>query len=387
MARRRRRSSSRRAGSISLWGVLALLALLLIVYYLERGNGLEIGLPSAQPPATAPPRVAGGGEIRTYFTTPALIYPDRADARVPASMETALIADLDAAKSSIEMATFEYNLVSIVDALVRAKVRGVDVRLALDREGLERPEMADFAGRLQRAGVPISWEESDAFLHSKFVIVDKALVWLGSWNATVNDTYRNNNNMLRISIPEIVANYNVEFAQMEQGNFGRRKQALTPNPRIIAGNIPIENYFSPQEGPQARIAEKIRSAQSSIRFLAFSFTADAIKDAVLERVRAGVKAQGVFEQRNVTGQGGEYQLLKDGGAEVQIDGNCYTMHHKVFIIDDRIVITGSYNFTSRAENVNDENLLIIEDPLIAQQYIQEFDRVYGQALQPTRCGS
>ena len=63
------------------------------------------------------------------------------------------------------------------------------------------------------------------------------------------------------------------------------------------------------------------------------------------------------------------------------------MHHKLMIIDDRIVITGSYNFTSRAENDNDENLIIIDDPVLAQQYIAEFDRVYQQAQSPTRCGS
>jgi phosphatidylserine/phosphatidylglycerophosphate/cardiolipin synthase-like enzyme len=61
------------------------------------------------------------------------------------------------------------------------------------------------------------------------------------------------------------------------------------------------------------------------------------------------------------------------------------MHHKVIVIDERIVITGSYNFTSRAERRNDENLLIIDDPTLAAAYLAEFERVFEQANNPTRC--
>ncbi|HMO56365.1 MAG TPA: phospholipase D-like domain-containing protein, partial [Roseiflexaceae bacterium] len=75
-----------------------------------------------------------------------------------------------------------------------------------------------------------------------------------------------------------------------------------------------------------------------------------------------------------------------GGVDVLEDGNCYIMHHKVIIIDDRIVITGSYNFTASAETSNDESLLIIDDPTLAAAYVAEFDRLYAQATNPTRCG-
>jgi phosphatidylserine/phosphatidylglycerophosphate/cardiolipin synthase-like enzyme len=61
------------------------------------------------------------------------------------------------------------------------------------------------------------------------------------------------------------------------------------------------------------------------------------------------------------------------------------MHHKVIIIDRRVVITGSYNFTGRAEEVNDENVLIIDHPGIAEAYMAEFERVYAQAQSPPRC--
>jgi phosphatidylserine/phosphatidylglycerophosphate/cardiolipin synthase-like enzyme len=53
------------------------------------------------------------------------------------------------------------------------------------------------------------------------------------------------------------------------------------------------------------------------------------------------------------------------------------MHHKVMVIDGRIVICGSYNFSRSAEEINDENLLIIVDPGLAEEFGREFERLYS----------
>jgi phosphatidylserine/phosphatidylglycerophosphate/cardiolipin synthase-like enzyme len=188
-------------------------------------------------------------------------------------------------------------------------------------------------------------------------------------------------------VPQIVQNYSTEFAQMAEDRFGNKKQPSTPNPRVVLGSTTIENYFSPEDGIRQHIIEKLNAATKSIRFQAFSFTSDEIKDAMIAKRNAGLTVQGVFETRNAGGIGSEYEPLKSGGVDVLEDGNCYTMHSKTIIIDDHIVITGSYNFTARAEDVNDENIVIIDDAAIAQQYIAEFERVYTQAREPTRCGS
>jgi len=55
------------------------------------------------------------------------------------------------------------------------------------------------------------------------------------------------------------------------------------------------------------------------------------------------------------------------------------MHHKVFVVDDQVVILGSYNFTGNAEEENDENVLIIHDPEVARAFLEEFDRVFREA--------
>lgn len=335
--------------------------------------------------ATSAPKTPTNA-FQVYFTTPSLIYPDKTNQRTIPPYEKALLTDLDKAQKSIDLATFEYNLTSVADALARAKKRGVTVRLALDKENLEKPEMAQWAGVVEKANIPIAWEETTAFLHSKYVIIDQTVVWMGSWNVTNNDTYRNNNNLLRITIPKIVANYAAEFSQMTQSKFGKSKKPLAPNPVVEANGIHFENYFSPQDGIEKHILERLKKAQKSVRFLAFSFTSDEIANEMIARKKAGVDVEGVFESRNASGTGADFALLKQAGVAVLKDGNCYTMHHKVIIIDDKTVITGSYNFTKRAEENNDENLLIIDDPVTARLFTEEFKRVYEQARQPTRCG-
>ncbi|MBT7074503.1 MAG: hypothetical protein HN922_06305 [Anaerolineae bacterium] len=68
--------------------------------------------------------------------------------------------------------------------------------------------------------------------------------------------------------------------------------------------------------------------------------------------------------------------------QVRRDGNGSFLHHKVIVIDDRIVITGSLNFSDNATESNDENILIVDNAEIAALYIQEVNRVWDMAADP-----
>jgi phosphatidylserine/phosphatidylglycerophosphate/cardiolipin synthase-like enzyme len=81
----------------------------------------------------------------------------------------------------------------------------------------------------------------------------------------------------------------------------------------------------------------------------------------------------------LSNQGTEYDLFKQADMSVRLDGNEGLMHHKVFVIDGKIVAFGSYNFSKSAEENNDENLIVIYSEPIAQQFIKEFYRVWNQA--------
>ena len=67
---------------------------------------------------------------------------------------------------------------------------------------------------------------------------------------------------------------------------------------------------------------------------------------------------------------------------VKQDGNPGFMHHKVIVVDEQLVITGSMNYSTNAEESNDENVIIIDNEDIARLYRQEFDRVWNLAIDP-----
>jgi phosphatidylserine/phosphatidylglycerophosphate/cardiolipin synthase-like enzyme len=156
--------------------------------------------------------------------------------------------------------------------------------------------------------------------------------------------------------------------------------AETPNPRVIIDGTPIDVYFSPDDHVQDSIIELINNAEVSIYFMAFSFTSDPIGNAIRVSAKEGVVVAGVMETDQIKSNiGTEFDPFSQAGLDVFSDGNDGLMHHKVMIIDESIVILGSYNFTNSAETKNDENLLVIYNEDIAAQFMDEFQRVYTQA--------
>jgi phosphatidylserine/phosphatidylglycerophosphate/cardiolipin synthase-like enzyme len=85
------------------------------------------------------------------------------------------------------------------------------------------------------------------------------------------------------------------------------------------------------------------------------------------------------EEQVNSNQGTEYDPFKQAELDVRLDGIDGQMHHKVFIVDEKIVVLGSYNFSQSAEERNDENILIVYNAAIAQEFIKEFERVWAQA--------
>jgi phosphatidylserine/phosphatidylglycerophosphate/cardiolipin synthase-like enzyme len=116
--------------------------------------------------------------------------------------------------------------------------------------------------------------------------------------------------------------------------------------------------------------------------MAFSFTTDEFGEAIRTQAENGLTVAGVMEEQQVKSNlGTEYDPFKQAGLDVFIDGIEGLMHHKTMIIDERIVITGSYNFSRSAETRNDENLILIYNEEIADFFLQEFQRVYQQSQQ------
>jgi phosphatidylserine/phosphatidylglycerophosphate/cardiolipin synthase-like enzyme len=161
--------------------------------------------------------------------------------------------------------------------------------------------------------------------------------------------------------------------------FGALSLADTPQARLEISGTPLEVYFSPDDSAEGRLVELVRGAQESVDFLAFSFTLDSLRRALLEDAARGVQVRGVIEADQATNAGSELGALREAGLDVRLDGNDRNMHHKVIVVDGSLVITGSYNFSTSAEENNDENLVVLHSPELASLFLIEFERVLGLA--------
>ena len=314
-----------------------------------------------------------GSWFELYFTDPT----NSLSSQKTGGVDQPLAAAIDSAKLSVDVAIYSLSLNSIRDALLRAQDRGVQIRMVMESENLDRSDPQ----RLIEAGIPILGDRREGLMHNKFTIIDGSEVWVGGMNYTDSGTYEDNNVIMRIRSTKIAENYTKEFEEMYvDDKFGDNILAETPNPRVTLDGTPVDTYFSPDDGVQAILLDILGGAQESIYFMAFSFTSDELGEVICERAEAGVTVAGVMDEDQVkSNQGTEYDAFRQAGLDVYIDGNPGQMHHKIMVVDESIVIVGSYNFTNSAETRNDENLLVVYDEKLAAQFLKEFERIYGQA--------
>jgi phosphatidylserine/phosphatidylglycerophosphate/cardiolipin synthase-like enzyme len=327
----------------------------------------EQGSPSAMPFENYPDQP---GSIQVYFTDPEAPYAST----LRGGPDEALAEAIRQARLSVDVAMDSLDLWSVRDALIAAHRQGVEVRVVVESDNLDSAEVQD----LLEAGIPLVDDLSTGLMHNKFAIIDRLEVWTGSMNFTINGAYRSDNNLIQVRSSQLAQNYLVEFEEMFLDHqFGSASPANTPNPFLNVEGTEIELYFSPDDGTIERLIELVQDAQDEILFMAFSFTDDDLAQAILNRAGEGIVVAGVFDKSQaLSNAGGEYTRLMENGIAVRLDGNRYGMHHKVIIIDERIVVTGSYNFSNNARTRNDENTLIIHDPEIAEFYREEFARVW-----------
>ena len=108
----------------------------------------------------------------------------------------------------------------------------------------------------------------------------------------------------------------------------------------------------------------------------FSFTDKEIADVIAKKAHSGIEVKGVLEKRRISMKYNKYYYLASKHIQVKPDKNKYIMHHKVIIIDNTTLITGSYNPTYSASSKNYENIVIIKSSYLAEQYLNEFKRLY-----------
>ena len=92
-----------------------------------------------------------------------------------------------------------------------------------------------------------------------------------------------------------------------------------------------------------------------------------------------VDVQGVYETFGSSSPRAELKTFWCAQVPVRQDGNGSFLHDKIIIIDSSIVATGSLNYSSSADDENEENVVILENAEIAALYLQEYEKIWNQA--------
>jgi phosphatidylserine/phosphatidylglycerophosphate/cardiolipin synthase-like enzyme len=355
-----------------------IIAVLIIQALVLSGCNLpSLDLPSAPAVPTQTPVSNPLERLQFYFTDPTAAHAKD----YQGGPDEVVASEIDRARLSVDVAAYSLNLWSLRDALIQAHQRGVVVRMVMESDNMDSREVQ----QIQEAGIPIVGDQHEGLMHNKYIVIDHSVVWTGSMNFTVGGAYKDNNNLVRIQSGKAAEDYSTEFEEMFSHHlFGPDAIVNTPYPKIDFGGYPVEIYFSPDDKVEARIVELVQNAQESINFMAYNFTSNNIGDAIIQQAQAGLSVAGVIDDTQVlSSQGTEYDAFNQDGLDVHLDGNqTGLMHHKVIIIDNHIVVTGSYNFTASASETNDENVVIIFNTDVAQKYMEEFQRVYAQSKAP-----
>ena len=329
------------------------------------------------------------GNIHVYFT--GAVDESVATNEVAMSLGTAtndtIAAWIAKAQHTLDIAVYNFNNSAIEAALNEAAANGRQIRYIYEGTNANM-SLGALDGAIQTH--PRTDGEGSG-MHNKFIVGDAdhaetAFVLTGSTNWTTAQLNTDLNNVIVLEDQSVARTYRMEFEEMWGGSemtpdatnskFGAQKSDNTPH-QFLVGGSPVEVYFSPSDGTNARILEKINEAYTDFEFALLAFTRDDLSEAV-QQVPSWANPVGAIEQINTTGS--EYDALIASGMQVfSHQGVPHDLHHKYCIIDhsnqdasNPMVITGSHNWSSTAENVNDENTVIVHDARVANLYHQEF---------------
>ncbi|MCA9563625.1 MAG: hypothetical protein KC561_09055, partial [Myxococcales bacterium] len=155
-----------------------------------------------------------------------------------------LIAMIDRAQVSVDVATMGFSRQEVIDALVRAHERGVRVRFVGDGRHLEG--FVDGYQTLEALNIPTAYGNMYHIMHDKFFVIDDRYVYTGTGNTTPTGFDRNDNNYVFIDSPDVATEFRDEFEQMLSGRFGSAKEVIDNGNTYQVGDTVIEVHWSPQ---------------------------------------------------------------------------------------------------------------------------------------------
>jgi len=148
---------------------------------------------------------------------------------------------------------------------------------------------------------------------------------------------------------------------------------------LTLSNAPAQVLFSPHGGCTESIVEALSKAKSEVLVQAYSFTSKPIAKALVDAHRRGIHVEIILDKSNRSRNYNAGDFMAHAGIPTYIDSAHVMAHNKIIVIDNEVVITGSFNFTRAAEEHNAENLLIIRSRELAKNYSENWQKHRGHS--------
>ncbi len=156
--------------------------------------------------------------------------------------------------------------------------------------------------------------------------------------------------------------------------------AASPSPLSSLPVNSLQAAFCPSPQCESLAISALDAATSRVDVAMYSFTNDALGDALVRAHERGVEVRVVVESQQDSSKYSEHAKLSAAGIPVRVDSNPQLMHHKFAVIDARFVVTGSMNWTANGVRENNENVLVIASPELNTQFEDEFESVWSVSV-------
>jgi phosphatidylserine/phosphatidylglycerophosphate/cardiolipin synthase-like enzyme len=296
----------------------------------------------------------------------------------------AIINFIDGAQTSLYIAVQELDSRPIAEAIIRAKQRSIQVKLVLEADYLlEKKTMLDpflaegenetnrlLQDAILRASINVRSDFNPDIFHQKFIIRDNQSLLTGSTNFTETDTSVNLNHIVIIHDRLIARIYKREYDEIQQGHFGKLNEGHDASPpEVLVSNVRIKALFAPDHNPEMEIMKQIAKARQRVDFAIFTFASSSgIDDQLVFARQAGISIRGALFTSQANQAWSASETLANAGLSLFFvprvgmpEPKPRKLHHKLMVIDEQLIIAGSFNYTHPANSLNDENLIIIGD--------------------------
>ncbi len=367
------------------------------------GAAAKADAPAPANPARAP---RGDSVVLNGAVLPSRMFSDQT------SIAGHLIRAIDAAQVSIDVAIHGLALREVAAALVRAKNRGVKVRILMnqthvfpekprDKRSPEVQQLIDlgFEMKMLRGG------DMFGIMHNKIAIFDDQVLETGSFNWThAADAWHWENAMFhaeqaRIKAYQAYMDWMWSVASKIPNTApaiptpiaeGEPHPGLPPAPQDGARPISFNGSAFPAQafspgGVTAHLVRAIDASKSSVDLANFSFTSEDLRDALLRARERGVRIRIVFDADQYKFLS-EMRWFTENGFDLMLshgkDGQKGVMHNKFAVFDGAMAEAGSFNWTRNGEKNNYENAMFLDAPDDVAAYAAYFARIRAQAYAP-----